>query len=349
MTLAPSNGTPPVGDLSVGALSLRRALARRPFAWLLDVALATALIAAAGWILLTLAALGLLGQGVAPGNAPPQAGPDAAATATGSAGAPPLQAFAGDGRSVRPEATLFVTFGTPSADTQALQAKVAGIDAVAAVRFLGRDDALAALSTRADSAAGGVVAALKSNPLPDAYLVRFEPSAPPDRIEAALTALRRLPRVDGVDFDMSAWRKAYHLEALLRGSGGAALVIGAILVVGLAVRLGSAGLPIAAAEIQALRVMGATMAQIVQPVALLGALGCAAAGAAGMGIAMIVNAVAGPRLASLAELYGLPWTWPLPSAWLAAMTVAVIAIGALIGLGLGALAGWWAIRSVEAP
>lgn len=348
---ARSAGDGSLGALSVGALSVRRALARRPIAWLLDVALATALVAAAGWILLTMAALGLLGQGLAPGNpAPPDANPGAAATgAPGNAGAPPAQPFAGSGRSVRPEATLFVTFGTPSADTQALQARLAGIDAVANVRFLGRDDALAALSTRADSAAGGVVAALKSNPLPDAYLVRFEPTAPPDRIEAALTALRRLPRVDGVDFDMSAWRKAYHLEALLRGGGGAALVIGAILVAGLALRLGAAGLPLAPGEVQALRVIGATPAQIAQPVALLGALGCAAAGAAGMGIALIANAVAGPRLASLAQLYGTAWTWPLPSAWLAAVTVAVVAVGALVGLALGALAGWWAVRRVESP
>jgi cell division protein FtsX len=337
--------------LTVGALSLRRALSRRPFAWLLDVALATALVAAAGWILFSLAALGQLGHGLAPSNARAQ-DPNLfapAAGAPGNAGATPPGPIASGGRSVRPEATLFVTFGTPSADTQALQARLAAIDAVATVRFLGRDDALAMLSTRADSAAAGVVAALKSNPLPDAYLVRFEAAAPPDRIEAALTALRRLPRVDSVDFDMQAWRKAYHLEALLRGVGGAALAIGTLLVAGLAFRLGSAGLPVAPGEVQALRVVGATPSQIVQPVALLGALGCAAAGAAGMGIALIANAVAGPRLATLAELYGAAWRWPLPSSWLAAVTVVVIALGSLVGLGLGALSGWWAVRRIEAP
>jgi cell division transport system permease protein len=194
------------------------------------------------------------------------------------------------------------------------------------VRHVTREAALAELASRSGGAAA--LPELKSNPLPDALAVRFAATATPAQVDAAVAALKTLPKVDLVHFDGS-WHQ--RLSALL----GAAMLIGTVLALAAMVAIGLALLAAVRlltvgdrAEVEVMRLVGATDAVIVRPYAYTGA-----------GLLLLAAALATGLLA-------LGWRWLQPvvagmpgiePGWNIAAPPAVVLGGFVVA---AALAGW---------
>lgn len=241
-----------------------------------------------------------------------------------------------------PQAAVFALIGASAQEVKTLQTRVAALPAVADVKTILRDDALAELARRSGSQ--GVLADLKNNPLPDTLLVRFASRADPALVESTVAAMRKLPRVDAVQFDGSWYRK---LDALLRvlllAAGGSAIAGGLLVVLLL---LGAVRLQVsaAAAEIRVLTAVGADRRFIVRPFAYLGALTLLLAGLLALCTAWGALALLNPLLGDLGKLYGTSLALGLPAPiWLAAAALG----GVLAGGGVASIAARASVRTVE--
>jgi cell division transport system permease protein len=235
-----------------------------------------------------------------------------------------------------PEAAVFVS--TPGNDSPALRGKLQRIAGVADVRFVGRDAALAALSSpapatsaRASAAPASLVAAaiadLNGNPLPDAYILSFTPGIDPDVASAAAASARALKGVDSVELDLGWYRK---LRALLQLAQKAAWLLGAVAsITTLAWMLLAASVWVRVDPVEArlLWLAGADDRQIRRRYLYAGALSWAFASALALVLAATALRWLQPSLLSLASLYGdaspavllpAPWT---AGAWIAAAGV----------------------------
>lgn len=261
-----------------------RRLVRRPLASVL------VLVLLAGTIALAALAAAVAWRG-APWDAPPWMQPQALVLVAGAEGETDLAALRTALRAALPQADPAVGFD-----------------------FVGRDAALRDLAQRRGLAGSGL-AELRPNPLPDAFRMRFAAGTPPERVEAAVAALRKVRGVDAIEYDAELVRRA----ALLGTLGRQALVACAVL---LAAALGLGGIVAASLwsraddeEAAVLHLLGAAPAQIVRPAAYALGLGllCAAALAA---VAVVeASAALDPALLELAQRYGLHWdAQPLP-AW----------------------------------
>ncbi len=210
---------------------------------------------------------------------------------------------------VEPEISLFLDIEAPRERVQALAAEIrtaAGEQGLRAkVSFVSRETALEALRERAGLT--DVVAALGSNPLPDAYVVRL-PDALEDagapRIEALAKKLRKLDGVDTVQLD-SDWVK--RLAALLQLATTALWLLAATLAgVVLVVVFNTIRLQVMnqSDEVAVSRLLGATDGFIARPFYYTGGLLCLGAGALALlgvtGGLLLLNASVG----QLARLYG---------------------------------------------
>ncbi len=229
------------------------------------------------------------------------------------------------------EAMAFITPGTPAAEIKAALARAQALPLVASVRHVERDAALAELAGR-----GGVALPdLKSNPLPDALAVRFDPAATPAQVETAVGALRKLPRVDVVHFD-GTWHQ--RLSTLIAtglavgaGTAGAAL-LAIVLALLSAVRLLTVG---DRAEVQVMQLVGATDRAIVRPYAYTGAGLLLVASATAIGLLTLLWRWVQPAVSGLP---GLELGWNIPAPPLVVLA-GFVAAATLAGLALGALAG----------
>ncbi len=210
---------------------------------------------------------------------------------------------------VEPEISLFLDIEAPRERVQALAAEIrtaAGEQGLRAkVSFVSRETALEALRERAGLT--DVVAALGSNPLPDAYVVRL-PDALEDagapRIEALAKKLRKLDGVDTVQLD-SDWVK--RLAALLQLATTALWLLAATLAgVVLVVVFNTIRLQVMnqSDEVAVSRLLGATDGFIARPFYYTGGLlGLGASALALLGVTgglLLLNASVG----QLARLYG---------------------------------------------
>ncbi len=210
---------------------------------------------------------------------------------------------------VEPEISLFLDIEAPRERVQALAAEIrtaAGEQGLRAkVSFVSRETALEALRERAGLT--DVVAALGSNPLPDAYVVRL-PDALEDagapRIEALAKKLRKLDGVDTVQLD-SDWVK--RLAALLQLATTALWLLAATLAgVVLVVVFNTIRLQVMnqSDEVAVSRLLGATDGFIARPFYYTGGLlGLGAGALALLGVTgglLLLNASVG----QLARLYG---------------------------------------------
>jgi cell division transport system permease protein len=286
-----------------------RALARRPLAMLFALLLA----ALALW--LPLAALSL-----APPLAPAWQRLDAPA-----------------------QAVVFVAPGSASGEISALRAKLAEQAHVTTATHVPRDAALAELARRAP---GGTLPELKSNPLPDAIVVAFARGTPPESAEAAVAAMRKLARVDSVQYDGTwyrRWSAAAALARTIAAVAAAALLVLSVAAVAAAARVPQ---PVGSAELALLRLVGSSAAQRRRPFAYAGLLMGLGAGLLAVAALAAVRAGVGPTLASQAAVLGLETTWPLPP-WsvLAAVVAGAAAIGGLSGSAAGRRADREAARA----
>lgn len=239
--------------------------------------------------------------------------------------------------SVSPEMTLFLS---PGADAKAgaqlsQRLKTDFPDDVASVRLVPRDQALAQF--KANPNWSQALAALPSNPLPDAMVVTLHDH--PDlanHADALATQWRQWEQVDLVQHD-SAW--VQRLEAILRFAriGLVLLAIGVALVV-LATVFNTVRMQALTQreEIGVARLVGATENFVRRPFLYLGALTGLIAGLAAIGLAWLALMPLNTALARLAQSYGTSLALRLPDPLDLALAVFVVAI-------LGALSARWSV------
>lgn len=224
-----------------------------------------------------------------------------------------------------PQMSVFLAMDANRADADKLGAELKQAAVVRRSRFVPRDEAFAELK-RTEGVAD-LVAALKSNPLPDAYVVDLVPgdAAAAEKLAARL---REFPKVAQVQLD-TAWVK--RLDAILATGRTAVAVLATFLALGLvAVTFNTVRLQILtqAAEIEVSRLVGATDGYIRRPFFYLGALlgllgGLVAAGGVSAAVAALNRDVG-----RLADTYGSAFRLLLP-AW--PDQLALLVFAALLG------------------
>jgi cell division transport system permease protein len=234
------------------------------------------------------------------------------------------------------QAVVFAAPGTAGSDVAALRVRLAEQPGVASATLVMRDTALADLMRRAP---GGALPELKANPLPDAVVVTFARATPPTAVDTTVAALRKLPRVDSVQFDGDWYRRWMTGADAARVAGGAiALLLGVLAVAGV---LGAAQLPsvIGPAELRLLALFGAPAADRRRPFIYAGGLIGLAAGIVTGGVVSSVLTSVVQQLAGVQPVGGAVLDWPQPAT---APWFGLIAGAALTGLLVGLIGGRWA-------
>ena len=203
--------------------------------------------------------------------------------------------------SAEPELSVFLASDAAKSDATAIEAQLKATAGVSGVRFVGRDAALAELKRTPGMAE--VIATLRQNPLPDAFVVTLAgtDAALSDRLEQQF---KTLPKVSHVQAD-SAWVK--RLDALLRLGRATVALLGVLLgLVLVAVTFNTIRLQILTQndEIELCRLIGATRAYIRRPFFYLGSLLGLLGGLAAIALALGTIAWINRDLAQLGVLFG---------------------------------------------
>jgi len=227
------------------------------------------------------------------------------------------------GISVEPQLSIFLAGDAAKADIAAVEARLKAAGGVRAVRFVSRETALVELSRTAGMQE--VVASLRRNPLPDAFVVTLAASDPAlaDRLELQFKSLSKVAHVQAD----SAWVR--RLDALLRLGRTAVILLSALLGLALvAVTFNTIRLQILTQrdEIELCRLIGATHAYIRRPFFYLGSLLGLLGGVAALAIVLAALEVLNRDLVQLAPLYGsdLRLRLPNPEEMLAALASSVV-------------------------
>jgi len=231
------------------------------------------------------------------------------------------------------QAVVFVAAGAPGAEIAALRTRIAELPGVTDASHVPREAALADMLRRAP---GGALPDLKSNPLPDSVVVTFARGLAPDAIDASVSALGKLAKVDSVQFD-AQWHRQWHATLGVVIAIGSAIAIALLLLavtaaVASARLIGDASLD----EARVLALVGADPAYQRRPYAYAGALLGLAGGL--LACAAVAGALAalGPLLADLATAWRADLRWELLP-W--PVMVSVTALAGLIGLAAGSALG----------
>lgn len=215
----------------------------------------------------------------------------------------------------------------------------------ATATFVPREKALESLQQK--SGLKEAIAALDSNPLPDAYLVRLDRSPLPEetgRIELIADQLKSLPNVDKVQLDF-LWIK--RLAALMRVIKLVVLFLAATLgIVVVAVAFNTIRLQVMShrEEIALMRLVGATDAFIRRPFHYMGALLGLGAGCIALAIALLSLIPFNLALADLATLYAVELQLSPPG--LQACLI-LLAVSTLLGWLGAALSAWRNLARVD--
>lgn len=231
---------------------------------------------------------------------------------------------------VAPELSVFLSPAANAQDVKGLQARVEAVPGVVQVRHIPREAALAELAERSGL---GALRELKSNPLPDVLVVALAPGVSPAMVDAVAAAIRKLPRVDSLQFDSAWYRKLVEIGriALIVSAivGGMLLVLVAAVTVG-AVRLLATA---SSEETRVLRMVGADEGFIARPYVYVGGAVLALAAALAVGAVAAVLRLLNPELSELARLYGgtgfeVPM---LPVPVLVSLLLAALFLGLFLG------------------
>jgi len=236
-----------------------------------------------------------------------------------------LQSLAGN-VSIEPELSVFLVTSATRADIAGVEVKVRAAEGVKSVRFVSRDSALAAL--KRDPAMTEMVATLRDNPLPDAFVIGLA-SHDPRLAERLQGEFRALPKVAHVQAD-SAWLQ--RLGALLGFGRTAVALLACFLCFALvAVTFNTIRLQILtrAEEIEVSRLIGATDAYIRRPFVYFGAMLGALGGVASLAMVFSALRVLNRDLEPLASLYGSAFSLEPPGL-----------TGSVAVTGLSAALGW---------
>jgi cell division transport system permease protein len=230
------------------------------------------------------------------------------------------------GVSATPQLTVFLAVDVERKTTQAIEARLKGLQEVTKTQMLAREDTLKRMKSVEGLA--DVIAALPNNPFPDAIVVTPEDDVPAT-IERLATTVRQWPQVEHVQMDAD-WARRLH--ALIRLAKTGVLLLATLLSIGLVtITFNTIRLQVLTrqAEVEVSRLLGATDAFIRRPFLWYGGL----LGLLGGGTAWLIVAAATLWLrlpvAELAQLYGLDLMLALPTAADSAQL-----------LGAAALLGW---------
>jgi cell division transport system permease protein len=230
------------------------------------------------------------------------------------------------------QAVVFVATSARSADIGALRSRALEVPGVATVEHPSREAMLADLSRRTP---GGTPADLRASALPETLLVQFSRNLDPSIAEAAVAALRKLPRVDLVQFDVDAYRRWHGLQRIGATVGLVAAGMLAVLCAGLLMLLPGPFAAVPRDQAQLRSLLGATAADIRRPSVYAGALFGAVSALLGIGALMLGQRMLEPLLTSLPVWAGAAISLTLPP-W--EVLVAVIAGCMLLAGAAGALA-----------
>ncbi len=200
-----------------------------------------------------------------------------------------------------PQVSAFLAAKAGPAEAAKVEAALRGAPAVRGFRFVAKEEALAELARI--EGLGEAAAAIGSNPLPDAFVVRIAPGDPAAAERLAAT-LRALPGVERVQLD-AAWVR--RLDAILGLARTAVAVLAGLLAFGLvAVTFNTIRLQVLTQrdEIEVSRLFGATDAFVRRPFFYHGALLGLAGGVAALGIVAAGAWILAPRVAQVAAAYG---------------------------------------------
>ncbi len=215
-----------------------------------------------------------------------------------------LQALAQD-RAPTPQISIFLAFDAQPSDVREIETRLKKHPAVAKIRFLPRDQALAEL--KAKSGLADVIASLGRNPLPDGFVIDARETAS-GTLERLRDEFKTWPSVEHVQLD-AAW--AQRLDATLRLGRLIVLALAALLAFALvAVTFNTIRLQILTqrAEIEVAKLIGATNPFIRRPFLYFGAVLGLGGGITAWLIVWAGVWLLNERLADLARLYGTSLT-----------------------------------------
>lgn len=205
------------------------------------------------------------------------------------------------GITVSAQVSVFLAQDATAADRDALDKRLRAEPGVREARFVPRTAALDELRQRAGL--GDIVATLRDNPLPDAFVLTLAENDA-ERADSIAAGLRALPKVAHVQLD-SAWVR--RVDALLRLSRTAIAVLAALLSIALvAVTFNTIRLQILTQreEIVVSKLVGATNAHIRRPYYYYGGLQGALGGLLALLLVWGALALLDRDVATLASLYG---------------------------------------------
>jgi len=219
-----------------------------------------------------------------------------------------LESFSGK-LTTESQLSIFLAGDVAKTEVATIEARLKGADGVRSVRFVDRNSALAGL--KRSPGMTEVIASLRDNPLPDAFVVTLAASDPElaDRLEREF---RSLPKVAHVQVD-SAWLR--RLDTLLRLGKTTVILLGALLGIALiAVTFNTIRLQILTQrdEIEVSRLIGATRSYIRRPFFYLGSLLGLLGGFAALGIVCVALAIVNRDIVQLAALYGADFRLRFP-------------------------------------
>ena len=211
-----------------------------------------------------------------------------------------LQQFA-RGIATDAQLSVFLAREASKPEITGLDRRLRGISGVRKVEFMGREQALAGLKRAPEL--GEVIASLRDNPLPDAFVVTLTTSDS-DLVRRVEEEIKVLPRVANVHTD-SAW--VQRVGSLLRFGRTAVVLMATLLGFALvAVTFNTIRLQILTKrdEIEVSKLIGATNTYIRRPFIYLGAMQGLFGGVAAWVIVEIAVFLLNRDLASVATLYG---------------------------------------------
>jgi cell division transport system permease protein len=202
-----------------------------------------------------------------------------------------------------PQLSVFLALDAGPGDVKRIAARLENHTAVREARFVPRDQALKEL--KASTGLADVVDSLPGNPLPDAFVVLPQDTAP-ETLERLRDEMRGWPKVTHVQLD-AEW--ARRLEAGLRAALLAVTLLATVFAFALvAVTFNTIRLQILTRreEIEVSKLVGATDSFIRRPFLYYGALQGLAGGLTAWAIIWTVVYILNGALADLSRLYAAP-------------------------------------------
>jgi len=183
---------------------------------------------------------------------------------------------------VRPVVTVVMPAGSGAPEAAHVREVLTATEGVESLQFVPRDAALADLARR-PALAGAAIAELQPNPLPDAWIATFSPTAGAARVESGIEHWRKDSWVASVEYDPAPWRK---WDAGIRAGRALLLLLAGIAAAALAGALATCALAVpfpAREETRVLLDLGAEPGAIRRPFAYCGAIQLGLATLAGWG------------------------------------------------------------------